>query len=231
VIAPDLFGFGKSDKPAEIEDHNFAFHFQSLENLLETLDLQNVTLVCQDWGGILGLPLAAKHSERFSRLVIMNTGLPTGERPPTEGFLQWMGFAKQTGRGLIAGKLVEISSMDKPSEDVIAAYDAPFPDESYRAGVAAMPLLIALSTEHPTSPYMIEARERLQQWQKPVLIMFSDKDPVTAGGEKSFQKMIPTAKDYPFYSHRRRWSLLARRTWRRPRQSHCRIHAKDGLNK
>jgi len=136
--------------------------------------------------------------DRFDRLVIMNTGLPTGERKPTEGFLQWIAFAKRTGRNLMPGKLFEMSSHNALAEDVIDAYDAPFPDASYRAGVAMMPLLIPDTPVHPSSAPIKQAREKLKQWQKPTLIMFSDKDPVTAGGERLFQKLIPTANDYPF---------------------------------
>lgn len=197
VIAPDMFGFGRSDKPAEIDDHSFDFHFESLTQLVTQLDLQQITLVCQDWGGILGLPLATTLPERFSRLVIMNTGLPTGEREPSTGFMQWRAFAERAGRDLIPGQLLQISSQTELPQAVIDAYNAPFPDASYRAGVAALPLMVPIKPDMPGVPQIKAARERLRQWDKPALVMFSDKDPVTAGGEKSFRKMIPTASDQP----------------------------------
>lgn len=197
VVAPDLFGFGRSDKPAAIEDHSYQFHYDSLVAFLEALDLTNITLICQDWGGILGLPIATNHHERFARLVIMNTGLPDGTISMSDGFMQWRAFAEKAGRDLEPGRLFRVSAQTNLSKDIIAAYNAPFPDATYRAGVAALPLLVPTKPEDPGADIIKNAKERLKHWQKPALVMFSDKDPVTAGGDRFFRKLIPTASEQP----------------------------------
>lgn len=198
VVAMDWLGFGRSDKLPEIEDYTYEMHRNTLIAFLEALDLTNITLVCQDWGGILGLPVAADYPERFARLVIMNTGLPQGQGA-TDGFMAWFNFAKQAGRSIPVGMLFQrsLAPGNSLSDAVIAAYEAPFPDESYKAGVAAFPLLVPIMPENPAVPHMLRARDKLSKWDKPALVMFSDSDPVTSGGEKSFLKLIPTAKDQP----------------------------------
>lgn len=198
VVAMDWIGFGRSDKYAEIEDYTYDMHRDTLIAFIEGLDLSNITLVCQDWGGILGLPVAADYAERFARLVIMNTGLPRGEGA-TEGFMAWFNFAKQAGREIPVGLLFQrsLAPGNTLPDEVIAAYEAPFPDPSYKAGVAAFPLLVPIMPDNPAVPHMLRAREKLGRWNKPALVMFSDSDPVTGGGEKSFLKLIPTAKEQP----------------------------------
>ncbi len=144
------------------------------------------------------MPVATEMADRFARLVIMNTGLPTGDLPMSEGFMQWRNFAERTGRDLEPGKLVQISSVaNSPSAETIAAYDAPFPDGMYRAGVAAFPLLIPLKMDDPGAVELRQTREALKHWNKPALVMFSDSDPVTGGGDRFFRKIIPTAIDQP----------------------------------
>jgi haloalkane dehalogenase len=198
VIAPDLIGFGRSDKLTELAEYSIALHHTKLVGFIQALDLTNITLVCQDWGGILGLPIAAALPERFARLVIMNTGLPGGDTPLTEGFMQWRAFAERVGRDLEPGQLVEISLVNKPLPiEVARAYDAPFPDSSYRGGVAAFPLLVPTQPDDPGAAEIRQARERLSQWDKPALILFSDGDPVTRGGDRYFRKLIPTAAQQP----------------------------------
>ncbi len=196
VIAPDLVGFGKSDKPADKTDCTFTMHFNAVKGLIEVLDLRRATLVCQDWGGLLGLPAAAELSDRFSRLVIMNTGLPTGEDKPTPGFLAWRSAAEKMA-DMDVGRVVQSGCFTKLSPEVVAAYNAPFPDASYKAAAHKFPLLVPISPDCEAAPTMKRARESFKSWTKPALVMFSDKDPVTAGGDKGFRKNIPSAKDEP----------------------------------
>lgn len=199
AIAMDWIGFGRSDKYTEIEDYTYQMHRDTLINFIQKLDLQNITLVCQDWGGILGLTVASQMPERFARLVIMNTGLPGGDRAMTDGFMRWHDFAKRNGRGLEPGKLIEISTASGSplAPEIKDAYNAPFPDESYRAGVAAFPLLVPLKMDDPGGDEIRAAREALKNWQKPALVIFSEHDFVTKGGDRFFRKLIPTAAAQP----------------------------------
>lgn len=194
VIAPDLPGFGRSDKPAHREDYTYQRHVDWMQSVLDQLDLNNITLVCQDWGGLIGLRLVAANPERFARVVAGNTMLPNGEHHPGDAFLKWRQFSQDTP-SFPVGKIVQSGSATELPEEVIAAYDAPFPDESYKEGARQFPVLVPITPDDPAAEPNKRAWETLMEWDKPFLTAFSDKDPITAGGEKVLQKLIPGAAD------------------------------------
>lgn len=195
VVAPDLIGFGRSDKLADQAAYTYSLHHDSLVAFVNALKLERITLVCHDWGGLLGLPMAAEFPERFARLVIMNTGLPTGEQV-SPAFLAWRTFAATT-TDMNIGRVIQRGSVSTLSAAVISAYDAPFPDGTYKAGAHQFPLLVPISPEAPAAAPLRKTRELLRGWTKPTLVMFSDKDPITAGGDTFFRKLIPTAGNEP----------------------------------
>ncbi len=192
VIAPDLIGFGKSDKPATIETHSYLFHVEAITELVQTLGLQNITLVVQDWGSLIGLRVAAENPKRFARIVLGNGALPTGDEPIGPGFTAWREQAarmQQMG-DMPVGRIVGGAHGDA----VIAAYDAPFPSPAYKAGALALPLLVPISSDDPAAEANRAAWEVYKQWEKPFLTSFSDGDPITKGGDKLFQGTVPGAK-------------------------------------
>lgn len=198
VVAPDMIGFGRSDKYTERSEYSFQMHRDMLAAFLAALDLQRITLVCQDWGGLIGLRLAAEIPERFARLVIMNTGLPTGDEPMSEGFRRWRDFAANVD-DLPVGFIMQRTLVDGENVDprVIAAYEAPFPDASFKAGAMQFPLLVPVTPDDPGSEGMRNARAALANWNKPALVMFSDGDPITRGGDRFLRRLIPTASQQP----------------------------------
>jgi haloalkane dehalogenase len=196
VIAPDLIGFGRSDKPILREDYSYQRHVDWIAAFVRTLDLDKVTLFGQDWGGLIGLRVLTGDSDRFARVVVANTGLPTGDVKPTEAFLRWRQYSQSTPNFHVGG-IVKGACRNELPADAIAAYDAPFPDDRYKAGARQFPLLVPTEPNDPASEANRKAWQDLQQWKKPLLTAFSDGDPVTQGGERPFQKLVPGAQGQP----------------------------------
>jgi haloalkane dehalogenase len=196
-IAPDLVGFGRSDKPIERADYSYARHVEWMRAaLFDALDLHEVTLVGQDWGGLIGLRLVGEHPDRFARVVTANTFLPTGDTPPGEAFLNWQRFS-QTVEDFAVGFIVGTGCHTPPGPAVIAAYDAPFPDDSYKAGARQFPLLVPTTPDDPASLANRKAWETLRAWTKPFLTAFSDQDAITRGGDRAFQRDVPGCAGQP----------------------------------
>jgi haloalkane dehalogenase len=207
VIAPDFIGFGRSDKYAEVSEYTYAMHRDTIMGLIEALDLHNITIVVQDWGGLIGLRVVSLMPERFARLVIMNTGLPTGDGPLPLGFLVWRNFAESAADlpvgEILAGGFLHLDE-DHPmgkgqgmAAEVKAAYDAPFPGPEFKAGARAFPLLVPATPQYEAAPELKATQTFLLGWQKPCLVMFSDGDPITRGGDLYFRAIVPTAKEQP----------------------------------
>ncbi|OGO50653.1 MAG: haloalkane dehalogenase, partial [Chloroflexi bacterium RBG_16_68_14] len=196
AVAPDFIGFGRSDKLAGREDYSYQFHVDVLTAFLEQLDLRRITLFGQDWGGLIGLRVLAEQHERFARAVAANIFLPTGDNPPGEAFLRWRQFAT-TSPAFDIGRVVQAGTVTTLSDDIVAAYDAPFPDDSYKAGARAFPALVPISPDDPAAPANRQAWEVLERWEKPFLTAFSDSDPITRGGDRVFQQRVPGAKGQP----------------------------------
>lgn len=195
VVAPDLVGFGRSDKPTELEDYTYERHVRWMSDWLVAMDLQDVTLFAQDWGGLIGLRLVAAFPERFARVVIANTGLPTGTGW-TDGFKRWLEFS-QSVPVLPVGKIISGGTVTKLGTAELAAYDAPFPDETYKAGARRFPALVPITPEHASVAENRAAWAVLERFEKPFLTAFGDSDPITRGGDRIFQERVPGAKDQP----------------------------------
>ena len=196
AIAPDLVGFGRSDKPGKREGYTYERHVNWTTRFIQKLDLRGITLVCQDWGGAIGLRVAAEHPERFARIVAANTGLPTGEGPIGDAFMAWRKFSQETPTFPV-GQIVQGGCASGLPPEVVAAYDAPFPDERFKAGARQFPILVPISPDDPAAPANREAWEVLRRWEKPFLTAFSDGDPVTKGGDVLLQSAIPGARNQP----------------------------------
>lgn len=196
AIAPDFIGFGKSDKPASVGDYSYQRHMDWLTAFLLGLDLKDVTLVCQDWGSLLGLRLAAEQTDRFAAIVLANGGLPTGDRPLPPAFKLWQLFARWSPWFPIGG-IIDRGTTTRLSPEVIAAYDAPFPDARFNAGARAFPGLVPTRPDDPAADANRRAWQALENFDKPFLTAFSDRDPITRGMDLVAQKRIPGAIGQP----------------------------------
>lgn len=196
TVAPDMVGFGRSDKPVETSDYSYQRHVNWMTQFIEKLDLQKITLFGQDWGGLIGLRLAVENEARFARLVAANTGLPTGDQSMSEAFQRWQQFSIQVSR-LPIGRIIKQGCVTKLSPQIVAAYEAPFPDETYKAGARIFPQLVPTTPDDPASQANRQAWNVLRNWKKPFLTTFSDSDPITARGELIFQRLVPGAKGQP----------------------------------
>lgn len=196
IIAPDLIGFGRSDKLIRREDYTYQLHVDTMTDVVNALGLNNITFFGQDWGGLIGLRIAAENPDRFARVVAANTFLPTGDQKPSEGFLRWQHYS-QTVENFHVGGIIKGGCATELSPEVIEAYNAPFPDDTYKAGARQFPLLVPTSPDNPASEANRKAWEVLKQWNKPFLTAFSDSDPVTRGADAVLQKLIPGTANQP----------------------------------
>jgi len=196
AVAPDFIGFGKSDKPTAQSDYSYEKHVTWMKSFIEQIDLRNITLFCQDWGALIGLRLAAENEERFDRIVLANGTLPTGDQAPPRAFKIWRAFARFSPWFPI-GRIIQFGTVADLSSEIVAAYDAPFPGSSYKAGARAFPRLVPTTPDDPAAPANRAAWDALVKWQKPFLTAFSDRDPIMRGFDKVFLKRVPGARDQP----------------------------------
>lgn len=196
TVAPDLVGFGRSDKPSDRSDYTFRRHVDWMQAWLEKVGLDRITLVGQDWGGLIGLRLVAENPDRFSRVVVANTGLPTGDAPVPEAFLNWRTFSRETP-DFDVGAIITMGCLKPPTAEALAGYNAPFPDDTYKEGARIFPSLVPIEPDDPAAPANRKAWEVLSRFDKPFLTAFSDGDPITGGGDAIFRERVPGAKGQP----------------------------------
>ena len=203
VVAPDLIGFGRSDKPSERSDYSYARHVRWMKEFIESLDLRGITLLGQDWGGLIGLRLLTADEARFKAFSLSNTGLPTGDQKMSDAFLRWRQFSQDDPEFDI-GFIVNLFGHGDLSEEEIEAYRAPFPSDEYKAGARQFPLLVPARPDDPAGDDNRKAWLALTQWGKPALMCFSDSDPVTAGADQPFFKLVPGTRGQPHVTLRGR---------------------------
>lgn len=196
VLAPDLVGFGRSDKPTRVSDYTYLRHVEWVTAWFDSLDLYDVTLVVQDWGSLIGLRIAAEQGHRVARLVVANGFLPTAQRATPIAFRAWRAFARYSPK-LPAGRLVAAATVNKVPAAVRAGYDAPFPDARYQAGARAFPQLVPTTPDDPAVPANRAAWDALGRWQKPFLAIFGARDPVFRGVDRVLINHIPGASGQP----------------------------------
>lgn len=195
-VAPDLVGFGRSDKPASQQDYSYQRHVDWMRGVIEALDLRGIVFFGQDWGGLIGLRLVAEEDERFARAVAANTFLPTGDIPAREAFLAWRHYVATTDRFHVGG-VVKGGCVSDLDQAVIDGYDAPFPSEGFTAGARAFPGLVPVTPDDPASDANRAAWKVLEAWEKPFLTLFSDSDPITRGADRYFQRAVPGCTGQP----------------------------------
>jgi haloalkane dehalogenase len=196
VVVPDLVGFGRSDKLAQRNDYTFQRYVDWMQSWLDQVGLEGITFVGQDWGGLIGLRLVANQPERFARVVVANTGLPTGDGQISEAFLAWRKFSIEVP-DLNVGQIIAMGCKTPPSPEVIEAYNAPFPDDTYKEGARIFPSLVPITPDDPASSANREAWKVLSKFDKPFLTAFSDGDPITGGGDRIFLEKVPGTKGQP----------------------------------
>jgi haloalkane dehalogenase len=193
AVAPDYFGFGRSDKPTDPGWYSYDAHYASIERFVQELDLRDVTVVVQDWGGPIGFRLCVEQPDRIAGLVVLNTGI--GARAPGEEWLRFQAFMRRVGTDIVAGQLIRLSLVQPTSDEVIAGYDAPFPVPESRVGIAQFPELVATRSGHPSAPAMLDVRDRLRGFEQRALVLFSDSDPIfSRRAAEAMAELLPNAE-------------------------------------
>ncbi len=196
VVVPDFIGFGRSDKYEDMDVYSFQSFYDWLINFIEELDLTNITLICQDWGGLLGLTAAVNLPERFSRLVPMNTGLNDGTGEMSDEWWEFRDFVEEV-EDLPIGSLIQNGTNQEVPDEIIRAYEAPFPEASYKAAAKAWPLLVPTNPDMGGAEMMSDAIDKISEWEKPTFVLFSDSDPITSEVRDPLRNLIPTASEQP----------------------------------
>ncbi len=196
VIAPDLIGFGKSDKFVEAEKYTYQMHVDSIKNLIKKLGLKDITLVCQDWGGLIGLRIVGENPEIFKRVVAANTFLPTGDEKIPKAFKMWLKMS-QSMPIFPVGRYIKMGCKTELSKEVVKAYEAPFPKRKFKVAAKVFPTLVPITPDNPASDANRKAWENLHKFDKPFLTAFSDGDPITKGADRVLRKLIPGTKNQP----------------------------------